>query len=109
MPVYLLADVKVTEDSWIPDYAARVHDIVAKHGGKYLARSGNISAIEGEPPDTTIVVIIEFPTKEAVEAFASDPEYVPFAESRKRGSVSRLYIIDDTDLAGTIPYLRKAE
>jgi len=28
MPVYLIADVKVTDDAWIPDYAAKVHDIV---------------------------------------------------------------------------------
>jgi uncharacterized protein (DUF1330 family) len=109
MPVYMLAEVKVTEESWIPEYAARVHEIVGRHGGKYLARSGNIATIEGEPLDATIVVIVEFPTREAAEAFAKDPEYAPFAESRKRGSVSRLYLIDDTDLAGTIPYLRKAQ
>ena len=49
MSVYLIADVKVTDDSWIPDYAANVHDIVRKHGGKYLSRSANITNIEGEP------------------------------------------------------------
>jgi uncharacterized protein (DUF1330 family) len=34
MPVYLVADVRVTEDSWIPGYGANVHAIVHKHGGK---------------------------------------------------------------------------
>ncbi len=34
MTVYLIADVKITDDSWVPDYTANVHDIVAKHGGK---------------------------------------------------------------------------
>jgi len=33
MPVFLIADVKVTDDAWIPEYASKVHDIVAKHGG----------------------------------------------------------------------------
>jgi uncharacterized protein (DUF1330 family) len=28
----LIAQVKVNDDSWIPDYAANVHDIVHKHG-----------------------------------------------------------------------------
>ena len=51
MPVYLIADVKVTDESWIPDYAANVHDIVHKHGGKYLSRSANITNMEGEPLD----------------------------------------------------------
>ena len=78
MAVYLIADVKITDDSWVPDYAANVHDIVAKHGGKYLSRSGNIKTIEGEGLDTTLIALIQFPTMEAVEAFAADPEYAPW-------------------------------
>ncbi len=35
MTVYVIADVKVTDEAWIPDYAEHVHDIVHKHGGKY--------------------------------------------------------------------------
>ena len=108
MSVFLIAEVKVTDKSWIPDYAARVHDIVARHGGKYLARSGNIETIEGEPLDASLVAIVEFPTREALDAFAADPEYAPFGEARRRGSVSRFHVIDDTDVAGAIPYLKKA-
>lgn len=108
MTVYVIADVTVTDDSWIPDYAANVHDIVHKHGGKYLSRSGNITTIEGEPLDSTLVALIEFPSMEAVQAFASDPEYAPYAKARQDGTVSRFHVIDDTDLAGTIPYLSKA-
>ncbi len=107
MAVYLIADVKVTDDSWVPDYAAAVHDIVAKHGGKYLSRSGNIKTIEGEGLDTTLIALIQFPTMEALEAFAADPEYAPYGEARQKGSVSRFHVIDDTDLAGAIPYLPK--
>jgi len=42
MTVYVIADIKVTDDEWVPAYAAAVHEIVQKHGGKYLARSGNV-------------------------------------------------------------------
>ena len=62
MPCYLIAEVKVTDDGWIPDYAARVHDIVARHGGRYLSRSGRIEALEGEAPDASLVALIEFPS-----------------------------------------------
>ena len=105
MPVYLIADVKVTDDSWIPDYAAAVHDIVHKHGGKYLSRSANITNLEGEPLDTTLIALIEFPSQEAAQAFVDDPEYTRFGQARRDGSVSRLNLIDDTDVAGSIPYL----
>ncbi len=107
MTVYLIADVKITDDSWVPEYTANVHDIVAKHGGKYLSRSGNITTIEGEGLDTTLIALIQFPSMEAVQAFAADPEYAPYGEARQNGSISRLHVIDDTDLAGTIPYLPK--
>ncbi|MFY0692271.1 MAG: DUF1330 domain-containing protein [Paracoccaceae bacterium] len=108
MTVYLIADVKVTDDAWIPDYAGKVHDIVAKHGGKYLSRSGNIDTIEGEGLDTTLIALIEFPSRAALDAFAADPEYAPFGAARQAGSVSRFHVIDDTDLAGAIPYLKAA-
>lgn len=107
MSVFVLADIKVTNDEWIPEYADNAHHIVHKHGGKYLCRSGNITSIEGEPLDTTIVAIIEFPTMSAFEAFANDPDYEPYAKARQAGSVSRFHLIDDTDLAGTIDYLDK--
>jgi len=107
MAVYLIADVKVTDDAWIPNYAVNVHDIVHKHGGKYLARSANITTIEGEGLDTTLIALLEFPSLEAVEAFANDPAYSEYGRARRAGSVSRYHVIDDTDVAGTIPYLPK--
>jgi len=108
MPVYVIADIKVTDDAWVPDYAATVHDIVHRHGGRYLARSGNVTTLEGKPLDTSLIALIEFPSSDAAHAFASDPLYAPFAAARRRGSDSRLQLIDGTDLAGTISYLPKA-
>ena len=99
--------MKVTDDSWIPDYAANVHDIVHKHGGKYLSRSANITTVEGEGLDTTLIALLQFPSMEAVQAFASDPDYAPYGKARQAGSVSRFHVIDDTDVAGSIPYLPK--
>jgi uncharacterized protein (DUF1330 family) len=108
MSVYMIADIKVTDSGWVPAYAEQVHNIVHKHGGKYLSRSGNVKILEGEPLDTSLIALLEFPSPEAVKAFLADPIYAPFAASRQEGSKSRFQLIDDTDLAGTIPYLPKA-
>jgi uncharacterized protein (DUF1330 family) len=107
--VFLIADIKVTNDGWVPVYAAHVHKLVEKHGGKYLSRSGNITVLEGEPKDSALLALLQFPSAAALQAFVSDPEYQPYARSRQAGSVSRFCWIDDTDIAGTIPYLPKAE
>src|SRR5262245_49776873 len=107
MTVYMIADMKVTDDRWIPAYAAEVHHLVHKYGGRYLARSANVRTLEGEPLETSVIALIAFPSASAVESFLADPKYRPFGEARKAGTVSRFQLIDDTDVAGTIPYLRK--
>ena len=109
MPAYLIANVKVIDDAWLPDYAAKVHDIVHKHGGKYLSRSANITKMEGEDHDLTIIALLEFPSKDAANAFADDPDYAPFKAARQAGTAGNFLLIDDTDAAGTIPYLASAE
>jgi uncharacterized protein (DUF1330 family) len=44
---------------------------------------------------------------EAVQAFVNDPAYAKYRQARQAGSIGRLHVIDDTDVAGTIPYLPK--
>ena len=75
MTMYLIANIEVTDDAWVPGYAEHVHEIVHKHGGKYLSRSGNITTVEGEPSTASIIALLAFPSMEAIEAFASDPAY----------------------------------
>jgi uncharacterized protein (DUF1330 family) len=55
MSVYLIADIKVTDGAWVPAYAAEVHNIVERHGGRYLLRSGNIRTLEGSPNASTLI------------------------------------------------------
>jgi uncharacterized protein (DUF1330 family) len=107
MPAYLIAQVKITDDAWVPDYAAQTHDIAARHGGRYLSRSANIATLEGTAPDTTLIALIEFPSADAARAFAHDPDYAPLAQARQAGSEGHFWVIDDTDAAGSIPYLPK--
>jgi uncharacterized protein (DUF1330 family) len=105
MSVFLIADIKVTDDGWVPEYAAEVHKLVEKHGGRYLSRSGRITTLEGSDKDSTLIALLEFPTRQALESFTQDPEYAPFGAARRAGSVSHFHMIDDSDIAGAIPYL----
>jgi len=107
MTVYVIADIKITDDKWVPDYAASVHAFVHQHGGKYLSRSANVKTLEGKPRDTTLIALMAFPTARAAQAFVADPQYAPYVTARQGGSVSEFRLIDDTDVAGTIPYLAK--
>lgn len=107
MPVYVIGQTKVIDDKWIPEYRAKIHDIIQRHGGKYLTRSANIKTLEGDAPDVSLIAILEFPSAEAVEAMLNDPEYVALSEARRAGSKGSMVLIDDTDVGGSIPYLQK--
>lgn len=50
---YLVAEIQITDDLWVPDYAANVHDLVEKYSGEYLTPSGNIKALEGQARRST--------------------------------------------------------
>jgi len=107
MTAFLIADIKITDDKWVPDYAASVHAIVHKHGGKYLARSGNVTTLEGVTLETSLIAIMAFPSAEQARDFVADPTYAPHKAARRSGSTSRFQLIDDSDVAGTISYLAK--
>jgi uncharacterized protein (DUF1330 family) len=107
MAVFLIGNVEITDESWVSGYAINVHDIVHRHGGKYLSRSGNITHVEGEPSNASLIALVEFPTMDNAQAFLNDPDYEAFRKSRMEGSISTVHIIDDSDAAGTIPYLQK--
>ena len=66
MTAYIVADIKITDDAWVPGYAGSVHDIVHKHGGKYLARSGNVKTLEGKPLETSVIALMAFPSAQAI-------------------------------------------
>lgn len=105
MSAYLICHVTVKDDAWMPDYIQNVHEIVEKHGGKYLSRSANITTVEGAGSGASIIALLEFPTMDALDAFVADPDYKPYADARMAGTTSTFEAIDDTDAAGTIPYL----
>jgi uncharacterized protein (DUF1330 family) len=66
-----------------------------------------VKTLEGKPLDTTLIALMAFPTAHAAEAFVADPKYAPHVAARQAGSESRFQMIDDVDIAGTIPYLSK--
>ncbi len=97
MPFYSLISSTPTSEDWIPSYVASVGAIVAKHGGKYLSRTTNIERMEGTGDNPAVLVVIEWPTKEAGIAFMNDPEYKPFLGARLAGSVSHHFLFDGKD------------
>jgi uncharacterized protein (DUF1330 family) len=66
---YAVAELDVRDPAWVRDYVAEVTPLVERHGGRYLARSVNVDRIEGEQPAPQVLLLIEWPSREAADAF----------------------------------------
>ena len=97
MAYYSVLAVTPTTEDWIPDYIGPANALVAKHGGRYLARTASHERLEGEGDGAALRIILQWPSKEAAQAFMSDPDYVPHLEARTAGSVSHHFLIEGKD------------
>ena len=97
MTYYSVLDVTPTNDEWVADYIGPANELVAKYGGKYLARTASHEQIEGQPHEAALRIVIEWPSKQAAQNFMSDPGYVPHLKARTAGSVSNHYLIEAKD------------
>ena len=94
MTCYPVPAVTPTSEDWIADYTRPANALVARHGGRYLARTSGHERLEGYGEDAALRVIIEWPSQEAARDFMSDPEYVPQLKTRTAGSISHHFLIE---------------
>lgn len=97
MAYYSVLAVTPTTDDWIPDYLGPANALVAKYGGKYLARTSSHERLEGEGEDAAFRIVLEWPSREAAIGFMNDPEYVPHLKARTAGSISHHFLIEGKD------------
>ncbi|MEM1163083.1 MAG: DUF1330 domain-containing protein [Pseudomonadota bacterium] len=97
MAYYSVLEVTPNDDSWIPAYLPAANALVAKHGGKYLARTSSHERLEGDSADPALRIILEWPTKDAAKAFMNDPDYAAHLAARTNGSVSHHALIEGKD------------
>jgi uncharacterized protein (DUF1330 family) len=75
------------------EYRRQVIATFTPYGGKFLARGGKVSVLEGEwPYDRS--VILEFPSREAAEKWYHSPEYQKILPLRMKSVSSNFVIMD---------------
>ncbi|MDR3423349.1 MAG: DUF1330 domain-containing protein [Xanthobacteraceae bacterium] len=85
MPAYWIAHSKVNDPAEYKKYADQVPGIVAKYGGRFLARGGRFQVLEG-PKKFERFVVTEFPTLEQGVACFNSDEYQKAAAFRRSGA-----------------------
>jgi uncharacterized protein (DUF1330 family) len=85
MPAYWVARSKINDPAEYKKYTDLVPAIIARFGGKVLARGGRYQIMEG-PDKFHRFVVIEFPTLEQGVACFNSPEYNAAAKFRRAGA-----------------------
>lgn len=94
---YWVARVKVNDPVGYKRYTDQVPGILAKYGGKVLARGGRFEILEGSDRFHRFVVI-EFPSFEQAKACHVSPEYTAAAAHRRDGAGENdLIIVEAAD------------
>ena len=100
MKTYLINHLRIPGD--VPNregltYLERVEATVAPFGGKWLAQ-GPADVVEGAWPGA--VVLMEFPSREAVTAWYNSPEYQTAAKFRDQGGQVDVIVIEGFEASG---------
>lgn len=93
MPAYMIARINVTDPEKYEGYKALSPAAIAAYGGKFLARGGEVTMLEGEPEDRR-VVIVEFPSVEQAKVFYDSPEYLEARAARKDAAESQFMVVE---------------
>jgi uncharacterized protein (DUF1330 family) len=93
MAAYFIGSIKSHDEAWVADYMAAVPALVGRHGGELVCRSNQFVRYEGEGTEPDYVVVIEFPSMEAIDAFMNDPDYAPHKDARIACTTSDIFAI----------------
>ncbi|MGC1777317.1 MAG: DUF1330 domain-containing protein [Xanthobacteraceae bacterium] len=92
MPAYWVARSKINDPAAYKKYTDRVPAIIARFGGKVLARGGRFQIMEG-PEKFHRFVVIEFPTFEQGVACFQSKEYDEAAAFRRQNGAGEVETI----------------
>jgi uncharacterized protein (DUF1330 family) len=94
MPAYVIGDVRAAWDAEaLGEYRRRNTDAVARHGGRFIVRGGEIELLEGEW-DTRRIIVIEFPDMAAARGWYESEDYAPLRTLRQSASDTNIILVE---------------
>jgi len=92
MAIYVILDNDIHDHAKYNEYKEAVPAMVARHGGEYLVRDGKIEVPVGDWHPNRMV-IFKWPSRQALEAFLSDPDYQPWKTLRENCTTTNQLVI----------------
>ena len=86
VPVYMVVNLKVTEQSEYRQYEKGFFPILKKYGGQFVTYDDNADTFEGFEPREGRMIIFQFPSEEKAKAWYADEDYQALSEHRRAGT-----------------------
>lgn len=93
MAAYVINDMEITDPVVFEQYRALSPATVAQYGGRFLARGGATTSVEGSWAPKRLV-ILEFPDVARAHAWLESPEYAPARALRQASARSELIVTE---------------
>jgi len=96
MPAYVIARVEVTDWDKYNEYLKVGPGTIAKYGGRFIARAGEVLTLEG-PEESRRLIILEFPSMAKAKAWYNSKEYQNAKKLRAGASKGCLIAINGVE------------
>ena len=93
MAAYFIVNLDIRDAERFETYRQQVAPLVEQHGGRYLVRGRELHPLEGDLGLKRLVVL-EFPSLEAVRGFYSSAEYAPLLRLRQESAASDIVLVE---------------
>jgi len=93
MAAYVIANIRITDPDRFPEYSSQVLPTVERHGGRYLARGGEVEVLEGEWEPQRLVVL-EFESVGRAKEWYDSPEYAPLKRLRNEVADTQFVVVE---------------
>ena len=100
MPAYIISRPIVRDAARMKEYAVLATILVHRFGGRYIAMTNDVAALEGHY-DGRRLVIIEFPSAEHLKSFWESSEYRDIKQLRWDAADNEIWMVPGLPISGT--------
>ncbi len=93
MSAYVITDVEITDASLYGEFRERVTRTVEAHGGRFVARGGELEVILGDWTPKRLA-ILEFDNIQRIREWLNSPEYIVLDDIRSASSNINMVIVE---------------
>ena len=96
MAAYMIARINVTDWDRYGEYMQVTPGIIAKYGGRFIVRGGEMVTLEG-PEEKWRIVVIEFSDLQSAKDFYNSADYSEARKIREGAALAQFVAIEGTD------------